>query len=671
MIETTISFDELNLDSNLIDSLRSNGLIKASPVQEQTIPLILDGKDVFALAKTGSGKTAAFAIPILQKIISEGSSNSLHLVLSPTRELAQQTHKTFELYGKALGINSVSVIGGESYQKQKELLGMNSQIIVGTPGRVIDLVKQKNIDNTQVTTIVFDEADRLFDMGFKKEIEFLLKKVPQTRQLIMVSATTNMDVLRTAYRFHSHPEEINVSKDGFLVEKIDHNLVMLSQDEKFPYLVNKLRQIEDAYAIVFCNTQIRTHEIAEWLKAMKFKASPISGKLAQNKRTRLMESFRSKETTILVCTDVAARGLDIKNVNLVVNYDMPNEAANYVHRIGRTGRAGQDGHAISLCAFEDCDNLEAIYKVINAKIPRVHAEDDDFATDICPMPKIDRKSLRLESEEKKVITKERPKKTNKPKIKESKIPMKQVKKESEKPMTFNITSQSLQTAQNEAMKFFEIKDSSLLHHIVLSRGKKKFFFFGPQEVTYEFTVKNTSEDLIKTFFVTLIDKMKLNVFVTLKVNNNVINVDIKGDDIGMFLANRKQLLQSVETVARQFIQKSSGISSETRLYVNAIGTNPKPQKSQTSEDQEEKRSAPKKNNNRRPQNKNQNSEKWLRQLALKLKDEAISSGKEQATKPLNPAERRIIHQTLQDFVNVSTSSIGEGRLKRVLISLER
>lgn len=653
----------------MISSLNTNGLLKASPVQEKTIPLVLEGKDVFALAKTGSGKTAAFAIPILQKILKQSNHEGLHLILSPTRELAQQTHKTFELYGKDLGISSVNVIGGESYQRQKDKLSGNSQVIVGTPGRVIDLLKQKSINNLLVQTIVFDEADRLFDMGFKKDIEFLLQKVPQSRQIIMVSATTNMDVLRTAYRFHSHPEEINVSKDGFLVEKIDHNLVMLSQDEKFPFLVNKLRKLEDAYAIIFCNTQIKTHEVAEWLKAMDFKASPISGKLAQNKRTRLMEDFRSKKTTILVCTDVAARGLDIKNVNLVVNYDMPNEAANYVHRIGRTGRAGQDGHAVSLCAYEDCDNLEAIYKVINAKIPRIHAEDEDFATDICPMPKVDRRSLKLETEKKEIRPKNMNKtKTDKPLTKKSKNPMKP-QKESEKPMTFNITSQSLQNAQNEAMKYFKIKDENLLKHTVLSKGKKKFFFFGPQDVTYEFSINNPSQDLIKTFFITLIDKMKLNVFVNLKVNKNVINVDIKGDDVGMFLANRKQLLQSVETIARQFVHKNSNISSDTRLYVNAIGTNPKPQKTDF-EEKQERRSAPKRND-RHPKSKNQNSEKWLRQLAIKLKDEAIESGKEQATKPLNPAERRIIHQTLQDFVNVSTSSIGEGRLKRVLVSLER
>jgi ATP-dependent RNA helicase RhlE len=717
-VETTLSFDELNLNQKLLSSLSAAGFEKTSPIQEQTIPLILEGKDIFAQARTGSGKTGAFAIPVIQQILENQSSDNLYLVLSPTRELAQQTFKTFEIFGKEIGIKSVSVIGGESYQKQKSTIDQNVHVVVGTPGRVCDLAKQKIIDFSKIKSIIFDEADRLFDMGFKKEIEFVLRKAPKERQLIMVSATTNMDVLQTAYKFHSHPEEINVSEDNILVDKIDHNLVMLTQEEKFPYLVNLLRQREDAYAIIFCNTQIKTHEVAEWLKAMGFKASPISGRLAQNKRTRLMEDFRSKKTTILVCTDVAARGLDIKNVNLVVNYDLPNEAANYVHRIGRTGRAGEDGYAVSLCAHEDCENIESIYTVIEDKIPRLHVEDEDFATDVCLMPKIDRRSLRLESDKPERPKRERNNRDRKDK-KENKNNNRQTKqakatnskpakkdkpkKESKKPMTFNVTSNTLQEAQNQAMQHFAIKDTKFLDHTVLSKGKKKFVIFGPQETTYEFKMKNPSEDLIKSFFVNFIDKMGLDVFVSTSSEDKTVRVEIKGEDIGLFLANRKQLAQSVETVARQFIQKSDDIPSETRLYVNAIGTNPKPQKTQTQangntieedEDNIGNTIEPRRNNNarnakgrndRRGRNtrgnnrvnnrgngrNNQKSEEWLKKLALKLKDDAIASGKEQATKPLNPAERRIIHQTLQDSMQVSTSSIGEGRFKRVLISLDR
>ena len=691
-------------------SLRENGFENASPIQEQTIPLSLQGKDIFAQAKTGSGKTGAFAIPVIQQILENPDNQDHYLVLSPTRELAQQTFQAFESIGKKLGIKSVSVIGGESYQKQKNILDQDVHVIVGTPGRVNDLAKQKAINLKAIKCIIFDEADRLFDMGFKKEIEYVLRNVPQNRQLIMVSATTNMDVLQTAYRFNSHPEEINVSEDGLLVEKIDHNIVMLGEEEKFSYLVNLLRQKEDAYAIVFCNTQVKTHEVAEWLKAMGFKASPISGKLAQNKRTRLMQDFRSKAVTILVCTDVAARGLDVKNVNLVVNYDLPNEAANYVHRIGRTGRAGEDGHAVSLCGPDDCENLEGIYHVIDAKIPQVHPEEEDFATDICEKPIIDRRSLRLDSE----VKSERNSKVKK--LKENNVSNKTKKsqtagnimktkesinshsetsktevntqKKKVKSMTFNVTSNSLQEAKSQAMNHFELQDENLLVHTQISKGKKKFLFFGPQEVTYEFKVHNPAEDKIKSFLITLIEKMKLDVFVNVSSQGNTIKAEVKGEDIGMFLANRKQLLQAVESIGRQYIIKNNEIPSTTRLYVNGIGTNPKPLSAKTSErnanspqsnNAASKRGPRKSANGNRDNRDNrenrdrrrQNSDEWLKKLALKLKDEALASGKEQATKPLNPAERRIIHQTLEDAMGVATSSIGEGRLKRVLISLDR
>ena len=319
------------------------GLEKCSPIQELTFIPIWDGKDVFAQAETGSGKTGAFAIPLIQRILSAETPEVLspgkpqYVVLSPTRELAQQTHRVFETFSKELGIVSACIIGGENIDQQKKLLGQGLHILVGTPGRIKDLILQKEIFLSKCQTIVFDEADRLFDMGFKNEIEFILGKAPKERQLVMVSATSNLDVIRTAYKFHSNPEEIRINQDKLLVDNIDHALAMVASDEKFPFLVNYLKKQEDTYAIVFCNTQYQTHMIAEWLQAMGFKASPISGRLPQNKRTKLLSDFREKNVTILVCPDVAARGRDIKNVPLVINYELHNEAASYGHRIGSTG----------------------------------------------------------------------------------------------------------------------------------------------------------------------------------------------------------------------------------------------------------------------------------------------------------------------------------------------
>jgi ATP-dependent RNA helicase RhlE len=412
------------------------------------------------------------------------------LVLSPTRELAIQTFKAFEQFGAGLGIKCVSIIGGESINKQKEILSTDVHILIGTPGRVCDLVNQRKINLSLVKSIIFDEADRLFDMGFKKEIESILRKTPKDRQFVMLSATTNMDVLETAYRFHSKPTEISLSEDSLLVDNIDHKIAMLSDDEKFPFLVNLLRKREDFYAIIFCNTQIQTHIIAHWLRAMKFKASPISGRLSQSRRNKLMEQFKSKEITILVCTDVAARGLDIKDVNLVINYDLPGDAANYVHRIGRTGRAGESGEAISLCGYRDCENLDAINELIETNIPKMDIADSDFATDICKKPEIDMKSLSLKSE--RPHKKDHKNKTNQKKQNTKPNNRNKVKKKDTKeriPMTFEITTTSFDAAANAAKSHFKLDDLNKLNHNIVKKGNKKFLFFGPQEVTYEFYVQ--------------------------------------------------------------------------------------------------------------------------------------------------------------------------------------
>jgi ATP-dependent RNA helicase RhlE len=641
-----MSFEQLELQDQLLQSILSVGFDNPTPVQAKVIPTIMEGKDVLALAETGSGKTAAFAIPLIQKAL-EQELKTLKLILSPTRELAQQTFTTFKSLGEELGVKCANVIGGESIQKQKDTLEDVVQVVVGTPGRVLDLAKQKVLDLSQVDTVVFDEADKLFDMGFKKEIEAILDKIPRQRQLILMSATSNQELLHTAYKFHSEPEEITLNEDALIVENIDHALAMLSREEKFPYLVNLLRKQEDAYAIIFCNTQFKTHEVSEWLVAMGFKASSISGKLPQKKRTQLMKDFRSKETTILVCTDVAARGLDIKNVNIVINYDLPNEAANYVHRIGRTGRAGEKGYAVSLCAYEDCDNLEAIYNLIEQKIPKLEVAEGDFADDICPKPYLDRKTLKVQENNKK----RRPQKpTRSPKRDDGKGRPRQQKKEPTmqqqtfKPQlkTYTITSTSLIEAQDKALKHFGINDNKRIAYTVKEKGKKKFIFFGKQEVTYDFYINSPYQKMLKEFTEQLIAKMQMNLDFTIQENRSSLTLFFKGADIGLMLTNRRQLLSAVELVIKQHMQKKVRLPRNMRLQVMAIGDNPKPQE--------------------------KNNEDFLIKLAEKLKKQVIESGSPTFTKTLNPAERRIIHQHLQDETQVETSSIGDGRFKKVKIS---
>ena len=315
--ETEHTFRDFDLNPELIKGLDKAGFTKPSPIQEMTIKPILEGKDIFAQAETGSGKTGSFAIPILEDLakhreLTPEDGEPLYLVLSPTRELAQQTDKVFKEFGTEMGITTVCLIGGESIQKQKELLSKKPHVLVGTPGRILDLLRQKSTSLSKVKGVVFDEADRLFDMGFQKDVEAIVSKAPKSRQLIMVSATSNQEVLRLAYRLHSDPLELRLNVDDLTVDNIDQKLALIDSKEKMPLLVNILRNHKDTYAIVFCNTQIQTHVVAEWLAQLGFPAKAISGALSQNKRTRLMQEFRDRKVTILVCTDVAARGLDIK-----------------------------------------------------------------------------------------------------------------------------------------------------------------------------------------------------------------------------------------------------------------------------------------------------------------------------------------------------------------------
>jgi ATP-dependent RNA helicase RhlE len=564
----------------------------ASPIQEESIPRILGGKDIFAQAETGSGKTGAFAIPILHQVLEQDSNEKLYLILSPTRELAQQTFSIFEKLGNDLGVKCVNVIGGESIQKQKDRLQKEAQVIIGTPGRVMDLMKQRIIDGRKIKSITFDEADRLFDMGFKSEIEFVLSRSDKNRQLIMLSATSNMDVLKTAYKFKSHPEEINLSEDSLLVDHIDHKLAMVSREEKFPFLVNLLRKKEDVYAIVFCNTQLHTHKVGEWLKKMNFKAASISGRLAQNKRTKLMDDFRDKKTTILVCTDVAARGLDIKAVDLVVNYDLPNDAANYVHRIGRTGRAGESGEAISLCAYEDCDYMDPIEEMIESKIPKMELTDDDFATDICAAPRIDEKTLKENTperksnnakKERKMRTQTSNKESKKPQFqnkrndKKSKDNRRSDKKDRKKKSIFTYTTKSFDEAQRKAARYLNTTIESLEYSIT-KKGAKKFLFFGSQEVTYEFKRGAQMETKIKVYLDNLFEKAGLSLELDSEYNSNgELNIIITGEDIGLVLTNKKQLLFAFDTVLQQFLIKRMQLPKGVRLNIEARGDNPKPE----------------------------------------------------------------------------------------------
>lgn len=650
---------------------------------------IWDGRDVFAQAETGSGKTGAFAIPLIQRILSAETPEVLtagkphYVVLSPTRELAQQTHRVFETFCKELGIVSACIIGGENIDQQKKILGQGLHILVGTPGRIKDLILQKEIFLTKCQTIVFDEADRLFDMGFKNEIEFILGKAPKERQLVMVSATSNLDVIRTAYKFHSNPEEIRINQDQLLVDNIDHSLAMVASNEKFPFLVNFLKKQEDTYAIVFCNTQYQTHMIAEWLKAMGFKASPISGRLAQNKRTKLLSDFREKNVTILVCTDVAARGLDIKNVPLVINYDLPNEAASYVHRIGRTGRAGEKGVAISLCAPEDCEYMDAIYAYIDAKIPKMTLTNDDFAKEICRRPYIDRYTLRLEPKDQpnqKNDAMNRPNQRNnrnqrrpnqpeqrrgapqgdrprqerapRPERTERQAPQAEVRPTTPRmdKRFFEITTTCFNEAQEKALAFFRMQERDLLSHEVTQVGPKKFFFFGPQKKTYKFSLKPVFEKILSPFLKGALEHALLKLSFELNYVEPDLTITFKGEDEGLLNANEHELLNAFDHIIRLYLYQRIVLPFGMRI------------KLQTSRSQKPQQ-------DRINQNTSQSQEAQLIHIAEKLKAELLEKKEPIFTAALTAAERRIIHIQFQDDARFKTSSIGDGRFKKIKIEL--
>lgn len=590
------------------------------------------------------------------------------LVISPTRELAQQTDSVFTKIATPLEMTTTCVIGGESIEKQIESIKSGTHILVATPGRLADLIKQGEVKLEKVQGVVFDEADRLFDMGFKKEIEFILGKVPKARQMIMVSATTNLDVLQTAYKFHSHPIELKIENDGLLVDKIDHQLAMVSREEKFALLVGLLRKQEDAYAIVFCNTQFQTHSIAEWLIAMGFKATPISGRLAQNKRTRLMDDFRAKKTTILVCTDVAARGLDIKKVNLVVNYDLPQEAASYVHRIGRTGRAGEEGLAVSFCAFEDCEYLDPITRMIGNPIPRMELTDAMFATDLCKKPFINRDSLQLEEDTRPGRRERKPRESSAPAAsKPSKSPQQPARNTAVsldlKPMndkrSFMIDAESLKKASSEALHFWRLNDEELLGHEIVEQGRKKFIFFGPRKNKYKFFIKPIYKRILTPFIEDIIVRAGLDLQVRVSFKEPLLKVTFSGKDEKMLTDDNANLIMSFEHLIKEFLVPRVRPHKGLKLSVRAQNDIPQRfDRGPSNGPRTDTRS-------RFPKP----DEKTLIALAEKLKQELYNKNAPVLMKALSPAERRIVHQHLSEDPKIKTSSIGDGRFKQIEISL--
>ena len=392
-----MKYSELNLDSRLISSLEKLNYVEATPIQEQTIPHIIAGRDVAGLAQTGTGKTAAFLVPLIERIlrtqtdpnheraIKDWNARSFILILVPTRELAEQINDNVIKIADGTGFKTFPLYGGTGYDKQKEALNSGLQFVVSTPGRLIDLFKENFIDLKQVRAVVFDEADRMFDMGFKDDMSYILSRIPRDRQFLVFSATLNFDVLNTAYQFGAEPVEINISRDQATADNVKDYIIHLGHEEKPQFLLSLLKKENPKQAMIFTNFKHNVDKLAAFLMSNKIPAMGISSLMSQSQRNQVIEKFKgANDQNILVATDVAARGLDITDVDLVINFEMPQDCESYVHRIGRTGRAGRTGQAYSLICDRDIDSLSRVEDYTKKKIETFFLEDQELVKDFVP-----------------------------------------------------------------------------------------------------------------------------------------------------------------------------------------------------------------------------------------------------------------------------------------------
>ncbi|HEP1430060.1 TPA: DEAD/DEAH box helicase [Streptococcus pyogenes] len=354
-----MKFTEFNLSQDIQSAVVTAGFEKASPIQEMTIPLALEGKDVIGQAQTGTGKTAAFGLPTLNKI--RTNENIIQaLVIAPTRELAVQSQEELFRFGREKGIKVRSVYGGSSIEKQIKALKSGAHIVVGTPGRLLDLIKRKALILDHVETLILDEADEMLNMGFLEDIEAIISRVPADRQTLLFSATMPAPIKQIGVKFMKDPEHVQIKNKELTNVNVDQYYVRVKEQEKFDTMTRLMDVNQPELSIVFGRTKRRVDEITRGLKLRGFRAEGIHGDLDQNKRLRVIRDFKNDQIDILVATDVAARGLDISGVTHVYNYDITQDPESYVHRIGRTGRAGKSGESITFVSPNEMGYLSMI-----------------------------------------------------------------------------------------------------------------------------------------------------------------------------------------------------------------------------------------------------------------------------------------------------------------------
>jgi len=366
-----MTFHDLKLIAPLLEAISKEGYTEPTPIQEKSIPFILEGKDIFGCAQTGTGKTAAFALPLLQLLTQNRATaqpGTKVLILAPTRELALQINESFTAYGRNLRISHTVIFGGVSQHSQTMALRKGVDVIVATPGRLLDLMQQGYVKLNAVEYFVLDEADRMLDMGFINDIKKIIAKLPQKRQTVFFSATAPVEIRKFADTLLKNPVSVNIAPIASTADLIKQSVYYVSQENKRPLLRHVIKNESIEHALVFTRTKHGADKVVKELNHNGIKAEAIHGNKSQNARERALKGFKNRSIRILVATDIASRGIDVDKLTHVINFEIPEQAETYVHRIGRTGRAGESGVALSFCNSEERSYLRNINKLIKKNI---------------------------------------------------------------------------------------------------------------------------------------------------------------------------------------------------------------------------------------------------------------------------------------------------------------
>ncbi|MEC8013063.1 MAG: DEAD/DEAH box helicase [Verrucomicrobiota bacterium] len=371
-----MNFKELGLDPKILDAIAELGYKEPTPIQTLAIPPILEGRDLVGSAQTGTGKTAAFALPTIHRLKKHGKCRSL--ALAPTRELAIQIEENFRIYGKFLNLRMALLYGGVKYGKQLEQLGNEPDIVVATPGRLLDHLNQRNLSLGNIEILILDEVDRMLDMGFVEDVTKIIQKTPRSRQTLLFSATIPDSVRRLSKWALNNPAEAKIDIKISAADTVSHALYPVPAIQKFDLLISLLKKVKFDNLIIFFQTRRGTDKISHWLTEHGNNVRVLHSDLKQKDRMQALEEFKKGDVKILCATDVASRGLDISNVTHVINYDVPQHSEDYIHRIGRTGRARTEGEAFTLCKPDELPLVESIEKLLGSSLERKIVEDFSY-----------------------------------------------------------------------------------------------------------------------------------------------------------------------------------------------------------------------------------------------------------------------------------------------------